>query len=54
MNNNTRIIKKITWDHVTETKRLDGKKVLTCMHCGMFAKSGGINKMKQHLDRKKR
>ena len=37
------------WEHVTEGRAHDGKKIFTCLYCQKTIKSGGINRMKQHL-----
>ncbi|XP_031286360.1 uncharacterized protein LOC116145053 [Pistacia vera] len=39
----------IAWGHVLESVDKDGKKILSCLHCGKVTRGGGIFRMKQHL-----
>ena len=42
------------WEHVSEERYANGKKVLICLYCKKIAKGGGIHRIKQHLARVKR
>ena len=42
-----------TWEHVSEERYTNERKVLICLYCKKIAKCGGIHRMKQHLIRVK-
>ena len=44
----------IGWEHRAEVIDTNGRKILKCLYCGKQIRGGGINRMKQHLNGKKR
>ena len=42
-----------TWEHVSEERYTNERKVLICLYCKKIAKGGGIHRIKQHLARVK-
>ncbi|RVW45388.1 hypothetical protein CK203_107368 [Vitis vinifera] len=37
------------WEHVSEERYANGRKVITCLYCKKITKDRGIHRMKQHL-----